>query len=114
MRREVNPSGLWWAIVALTFVPFVRSWAQSPEQPQAVDAEPLALHACYVPVTGLVYRIKEPGLPSSCFSTKHVEFSWASDTSPGSGSEGVPGPTGPQGPPGPTGPPGSPGPAPTR
>src|SRR5881628_1673294 len=37
---------------------------------------PKVFFACYVPRTGTVYRIKEPGLPSRCFATTHVEFSW--------------------------------------
>jgi hypothetical protein len=31
--------------------------------------------ACYVPLTGTVYRIKESGLKTAC-TTAHIEFSW--------------------------------------
>ena len=34
------------------------------------------LRACFVPNTGVVYRIAAPGAPDSCRSTRHVEFSW--------------------------------------
>jgi hypothetical protein len=44
---------------------------QSAPQPGAK-----IFHACYVPASGTVYRIKEPGSPQSCNSTQHVEFSW--------------------------------------
>src|SRR5437773_7540934 len=40
--------------------------------------------ACYVPATGTVYLIKQPGLRSEC-ATGHVEFSWID----GGGSAGV-------------------------
>ncbi|HEX5972971.1 MAG TPA: hypothetical protein VFY85_13650, partial [Gemmatimonadaceae bacterium] len=33
-------------------------------------------HACYVPLTGTVYRIKEDGLRTACSSTSHIEFQW--------------------------------------
>jgi hypothetical protein len=33
------------------------------------------MHACYVPKTGTVYRIKVTGTPVKC-SPNHVEFSW--------------------------------------
>jgi trimeric autotransporter adhesin len=44
--------------------------------------EPTVFFACYVPSTGTVYRIKEPGLPEKCAGPAsggkqaHVEFSW--------------------------------------
>jgi hypothetical protein len=41
-------------------------------------------YACYVPASGTVYRIKEPGLPQQCGQSKkqgttvqHVEFNWS-------------------------------------
>lgn len=44
---------------------------------------PKVYHACYVPTTGTVYRIKEPDTPSQCgastkkgVETQHIEFSW--------------------------------------
>lgn len=62
------------------------------------------LHACYVPGSGTVYRIKEPGLPDSCRSHKHVEFSFSAQGAPGpQGPAGPQGPQGDQGPPGPAG-----------
>ena len=43
--------------------------------PETVQAQ--ELFACYVPSSGVVYRIKEPGLRDECTGKKHVEFSWA-------------------------------------
>ena len=37
---------------------------------------PAVIHACYVPLTGTVYRIKEDGLRTTCSSTSHIEFQW--------------------------------------
>jgi hypothetical protein len=78
------------------------------------------IYACYVPLTGTVYRIKAPGAPESCSKPKgksmngagaqdHVEFTVAK-----AGVGGAVGPAGPQGEPGPVGPAGpqgDPGPA---
>ncbi len=52
-----------------------------PDAVQAQD-EPKLLTACYVPKSGVVYRIKAPGLRDDCRGKKkgkgaHVEFSWA-------------------------------------
>ncbi len=47
------------------------------------------LHACFVPNSGVVYRIKGPGLRESCSGKSHVEFSW--------NEEGIQGQTGPMG-----------------
>ncbi len=50
--------------------------------PQALKAQeepsevPKQFYACYVPSSGVVYRIKEPGLRDACSGKKHVEFSW--------------------------------------
>lgn len=42
----------------------------------AAQSAPAVYYACYVPLTGTVYRIKETGLKQACTSTTHVEFSW--------------------------------------
>jgi hypothetical protein len=51
--------------------------------PARLDAQATVYHACYVPSSGTVYRIKEPDLPQQCGSSnkkgvtvQHVEFSW--------------------------------------
>jgi hypothetical protein len=49
------------------------------------------VHACYVPGSGIICRIKEPGLKQKCSSPNHVEFSW---TMGEQGSKGDPGPAG--------------------
>jgi hypothetical protein len=44
--------------------------------PTAIEAQaPSVYFACYVPLTGTVYRIKEGNLKTAC-TTGHVEFSW--------------------------------------
>ena len=54
----------------------------APIGAQTVPAAPTAPkvhHACYVASTGTVYRIKEPGLPTACGTTRKVAdvaFSW--------------------------------------
>lgn len=91
--------------------------------PAGLGAQTVAadtLHACYVPATGTIYRIRAAGLPPSCLSEAHVEFSWNAAGAPGPrgepgpqgppGEAGPPGPQGPEGPAGPMGPPGPPGP----
>ena len=56
--------------------------------PSAVEAQ--LIHACYVPASGTVYRIKAEGAKDACTGKKHVEFSW-----------NAAGPAGPEGPRGP-------------
>ena len=51
------------ALLALAVVP-TRAQAQTSS-------------ACYVPGTGVVYRIKETGLPTTCRAPTHVEFSFS-------------------------------------
>ncbi|HSJ15800.1 MAG TPA: tail fiber domain-containing protein [Longimicrobiales bacterium] len=50
----------------------------APLAAQSVASEPgpAVFHACYVPGTGTVYRIREIDLKQSCASRGHVEFSW--------------------------------------
>lgn len=45
-------------------------WAQTP------TVAPKVFYACYVPLAGVVYRIREPGLLQGCSTTEHVQFSW--------------------------------------
>jgi hypothetical protein len=70
-------------LLALLLVPSV--WAQeSQPQQAAVDSKQTdVLYACYVPPTGLVYRIKGPDLPTTCLSENHVEFSWVDGSARG-------------------------------
>ena len=76
------------AVLAALFAVCVASAAI----PQSLQAQATILTACYVPDVGVVYRIKETGLPGACTETTHVEFTW-----------NVEGPAGPQGAPGPQG-----------
>jgi hypothetical protein len=66
---------------------------------------PKLIHACYIPSSGTVYRIKEPNTPAAC-QNRHIEFSWNEQ-----GIQGVQGPAGPTGPTGPQGEAGATGPA---
>jgi hypothetical protein len=68
------------------------------------------LFACYVPLTGTVYRIRETNLKQTC-TAGHVEFNWNAEGAQGpqgtqgiQGIQGIQGVPGPQGPPGPSGP----------
>ena len=88
---------------------------------------PALIYACYVPMSGSVYRIKETDLKQTCASPQHVEFNWNQQGPPGpqgpqgiqgiQGIQGVAGPTGATGPqgiqgvPGPAGPVGPAGPS---
>jgi hypothetical protein len=83
--------------------------AQEGAQMNGASAKPMSVtdaktfYACYVPGTGTVYRIREPGLPDECGKSgqkQHVEFSWTEYSGDGSG---IPGPEGPMGPAGPQG-----------
>ena len=70
--------------------------------PQGLQAQATILTACYVPDVGVVYRIKETGLPDACRQDTHVEFSWNMEGAAGpqgaTGAQGATGPAGPQGP----------------
>lgn len=46
------------------------------------QAQSQVLFACYVPGSGVVYRIKEPGLHDACTGRTHVEFSWTAEAAP--------------------------------
>ncbi|HET9637012.1 MAG TPA: hypothetical protein VFP26_13880 [Gemmatimonadaceae bacterium] len=63
--------------------------------PTAVGAQTTGddiIHACYIPLVGVVYRIKAPGLPAACLGKSHVEFQWNSQGI--KGDRGDPGPAG--------------------
>ena len=89
--------------------------------PAAAQQEAELLHACYVPASGTVSRIKLPGLATACLSAAHAAFSWSERGTPGetgpagpAGQPGEPGATGAAGAVGPAGPQGiqgDPGPA---
>ena len=48
----------------------------APTQVSAQVTGDQVFHACYIPLVGVVYRIKAPGLPTSCLARYHVEFQW--------------------------------------
>jgi hypothetical protein len=79
--------------------------AQTPPPPP----DPNVIWACYVPVSGTVYRIKSADTKEICSSPKHVMFSF-NQTGP-AGPQGPAGPAGAQGPAGPAGATGPQGPA---
>jgi hypothetical protein len=89
--RTPLPRLLAFATVAAVGVPSLAGQATAPAD-EARD--PSVLSACYVPPTGLVYRIKGPGLPQACLGETHVEFSWAASLNVGRAVDhGVPGQT---------------------
>jgi len=50
-------------------------WTLAPAKAssQAVDE---LIHACYIPLVGVIYRIKAAGLPTACLAKSHIEFEW--------------------------------------
>ena len=65
--------------------------------PDTVQAQEGVIHGCYVP-SGSIYRIKAPGLRDSCFSRKHIPFSWHAEGPSGpKGDDGEQGASGPKG-----------------
>ena len=44
-----------------------------PEPVAAQETEPTVYYACYMPEVGVVYRIKEEGLPEACLSEEQGE-----------------------------------------
>jgi len=67
--------------------------AANPARAQA-PATPTVLWACYVPLTGTVYRIAPEGvsgLRTDCSSTSHVKFNWNQQGPAGPGGGGVSG-----------------------
>ena len=81
--------------------------ASTPLSAQTATASSELMYACYVPLTGTVYRIKAPGAPAECTRPKssnanqhaqHIEFVFNA-----TGPMGPAGPAGPQGEAGPKG-----------
>lgn len=70
--------------------------AAAAQDPPPSPPEPQVLYACYVPSAGVVYRIREAGLPTECRSPAHTLFSW-NQTGP-AGAPGAPGAAGAAGP----------------
>jgi hypothetical protein len=58
---------------------------------------PETFHACYSPPSGVVYRIREPGVPRKCVDAEDVEFSWTSGGGHGAGGGAGPAEGGGQG-----------------
>jgi hypothetical protein len=62
-------------LLALTGQPAAAQSAPEIVQ-SASNPLPTVIHACYVPNTGTIYRIKETDLKQTCTSNKHIEFGW--------------------------------------
>jgi hypothetical protein len=106
LARRALPTGL--ALIAtIILAPEARAQAAPP----VTVVDPNVLHACYVPLSGTVYRIRTADTRQQCASPSHVMFSF-NETGPEgpAGPEGPEGPAGPAGPAGPTGPTGPAGP----
>ena len=98
--RRLLPAGLALAALAAS-APALRAQTTTPD--------PNVIYACYVPMSGTVYRIKTADTKENCSSSTHVMF-FFNQTGP-QGPAGPQGETGPAGPAGPTGPQGPAGPA---
>jgi hypothetical protein len=77
VRPSVRAAGP--VLLALLLVP--TAWAQDGQPPQgaADSTQTGVLYACFVPPTGLVYRIKEKGLPKECLAPEHIAFRWSTE-----------------------------------
>jgi trimeric autotransporter adhesin len=53
--------------------------AQSTPSSIQPGSMPNVIHACYVPNTGTIYRIKTEDTKQNCNSAKHIEFSWSQE-----------------------------------
>lgn len=104
-----SPGNLILALGAVALAAF-----SMPLSAQTTTSAPELMYACYVPLTGTVYRIKANGTPSECTKPKsvsdrhqdHIQFVFNA-----TGPMGPAGPQGPQGEVGPMGPKGDVGPA---
>lgn len=75
--------------------------------PRVAEAQSASdsLHACFVPASGTIYRIRATGAPGDCVDASHAKFSWNIRGPEGApGAQGATGPAGPQGPQGAEGP----------
>ena len=98
---------VWTTALSLFATAAIPALLASSAEAQSTVPESKVLHACYVPATGTVYRIKEPGLSEACTgpgtgAKQHIPFSWNEQGI--KGDKGDPGDTGPQGPQGEQGP----------
>jgi hypothetical protein len=63
-------------IVLSLLTVILMSLAVEPVKVAAQTTDDPILYACYIPMVGVVYRVKAPGLPTGCLSRNHVEFHW--------------------------------------
>src|SRR3954464_7059791 len=75
----------------------------SAQATTATTVVPDTVHACYIPTTGTIYRIKATGLPTTCAASRHIEFWWIAGSDAGTGPAGASGVAGATGAAGPTG-----------
>ena len=118
MSSPVRRRGLAPATAIVAVVSALALIMSVPAPMSAQETADEVLYACYVPLTGTVYRIKSPGAPDECTKPKgrnngmghqdHVQFTFNSSTA--KGPIGPMGPAGPQGEVGPMGPAGPAGP----
>ncbi len=76
-------------LLTLALTAFILVLTAGTASVAAQGALPDTLHACFVPGSGTIYRIKATGLPTNCLAPAHVAFQWNAG-----GSEGPVGPTG--------------------
>jgi hypothetical protein len=100
--RSILSTGIVIATTALTMpaVSFAQNSAEGTSRANTTmsvqSGEAKTFYACYIPVSGVTYRIKESNLSQNCFAQSHVQFSWT-DGGAGGGLQGPQGPKGDQG-----------------
>ena len=100
MAHRALAAGLTLAAIA-ALAPDVAAQTNPPPDPNVI-------WACFVPISGTVYRIKTADTKESCSSPKHVMFSFTQTGPAGpQGAAGAQGPAGPAGATGPQGPAGA-------
>jgi hypothetical protein len=104
MTTRFAPSTLATALLALTAsgaAAQVGTDTTSGRPPSAAQVGADFIRACYVPVSGTIYRIGLPNTPAACLASDHIPFAFPSSTVVGP--QGPAGPTGAAGPVGATG-----------
>lgn len=110
-RRAMLVAALVSTMPALALAQSGATSEPAPQNPPAKAVVP-TFTACYVPFSGVVYRIKGDNVPQACVRSGHVEFTWATEGAAGpAGTKGDKGDVGPAGPQGPKGDRGEAGPA---
>lgn len=68
--------------------------APAPAAAQPTTTPPATFDACYVPVSGTMYRVGTPDTRPDCTGNRHVRFRWTDGAGGGGGGGGATGPAG--------------------